>query len=92
MLKTYVIEREVPGIGASTPEALCAISRKSKDVLNAQGVGIQWVHSYVAGDRTYCVYRADNEQLIRDHAALSGFPANRIVEVRAVIDPTTAAA
>jgi hypothetical protein len=92
MLKSYIIEREVPGIGASTVEGFCAIAQKSKNVLDALGVGIQWVHSYVAGDKTYCVYRAASEDLIREHAERSGFPANRIVEIRSVIDPTMAPA
>ncbi len=90
MLKLFVVEREVPGIGAGTPAQLCAIARRSKEVLDAQGVGIQWIESYVAGDRTYCVYRAESEALIREHAARSGFPANRIVEIRRVLDPTMA--
>jgi hypothetical protein len=89
-MKTYLIERDVPGVGHSTPETFCAIAKKSKDVLDAQGVGIQWVESYVADDKTYCVYRARSEALIRDHAARSGFPANRIVEIRRVLDPTQA--
>lgn len=92
MLKQFVIERSTPGIGASTPAQMCAIARQSKDVLDAQGVGIQWVESYIADDKTYCVYRAENEALIREHAARSGFPADRIVEIRRVLDPTMAAA
>lgn len=92
MLKQFVIERSVPGIGASTPAQMCAIARQSKEVLDAQGVGIQWVESYIADDRTYCVYRAESEALIRDHAARSGFPADRIVEIRRVLDPTMATA
>ncbi len=89
-MKTYLIERDVPGIGHSTPETFCAIAKKSKDVLDTQGVGIQWVESYVGNDRRYCVYRADSEDLIRDHAARSGFPVDRIVEIRRVLDPTVA--
>jgi hypothetical protein len=92
MLKQFVIERDVPGIGASTPAQMCAIARQSKDVIDAQGIGIQWVESYIADDRTYCVYRAESEALIREHAARSGFPANRIVEIRRVLDPTMATA
>lgn len=91
MLKTYLIERDVPGIGGSTPDTFCAIAKKSKDVLDTQGVGIQWVESYISADRTYCVYRAASEDLIRSHAAQSGFPINRIVEIRRVLDPTMAA-
>ena len=92
MLKQFIIEREVPGIGASTPAQMCTIASQSKEVLDVQGVGIQWVESYITDDKTYCVYRAESEALIRDHAARSGFPANRIVEIRRVLDPTMAAA
>ena len=90
MLKQFIIEREVPGIGASTPAQMCTIASQSKEVLDAQGVGIQWIESYITDDETYCVYRAESEALIRDHAARSGFPANRIVEIRRVLDPTMA--
>jgi hypothetical protein len=86
----YVIEREVPGAGRMSPEELMALSQKSCDVLNRLGTGIQWVQSYVTGDRLYCVYIAPSEELIREHARQGGFPADRISEVRAVIDPTTA--
>lgn len=88
MLKQFIIERDVPGIGRSSPAQFCAIAQQSKAVLDAQGVGIQWVESYVADHKTYCVYRAESEALIREHAARSGFPANSIVEVRRVLDPT----
>lgn len=91
-MKTYVIEREVPGIGSHAPTDYCAIARTSNDALAALGVGIQWVESYVAADRTFCIYRADSESLIREHAARSGFPANRIVEIRSKLDPTMSAA
>jgi hypothetical protein len=92
MLRKYVIEREVPGIGGSSPEDFCAIAQKSKNVLDGLGSGIQWVESYVAGDKTYCVYLAADERIIKEHATRSGFPANRIMEVCAVIDPTFAPA
>lgn len=92
MLKTYIVEREVPGIGANEVEGFCAIAQKSKSVLDALGAGIQWVESYVAGDRICRVYRATSEDLIREHAKRSGFPANRIAEIRNVIDPTMAPA
>jgi hypothetical protein len=92
MLRKFVIEREVPGIGANTPEGFCAIAQASKNVLDRQGVAIQWIESYVTGDKTYCVYLARSEDLIREHARLSGFPADRIAEVRAVIDPSLAPA
>ena len=86
----YVIEREIPGIGRFTPEQLQAASQTSCNVLRRLGPEIQWVHSYVTGDKLYCVYISPNEELIRTHAAEGGFPANRISEVKEVIDPTTA--
>ncbi len=85
----YIIEREVPGAGRLSPEELTAISQKSCNVLRRLGPEIQWVESYVTGDKLYCVYIAPNEELIRRHAQEGGFPANRISEVRARIDPTT---
>ena len=86
----YVIEREIPGAGKLTPEQLKAISQTSCGVLNKLGPQIQWVHSYVAGDKIYCVYNAPSEELIREHAEKSGFPANKITPITAVIDPSTA--
>ncbi len=86
----YVIEREIPGAGKLSGEELQAISQKSCGVLNNLGPQIQWVESYVMDDRVYCVYIAANEELIREHAQQGGFPANRISEVRTIIDPTTA--
>lgn len=86
----YVIEREIPGVGASTADALTAVSQTSCNVLNQLGPTIQWVHSYVTGDKIYCVYIAPNEDLIREHAERGGFPANSIAEVKTMIDPTTA--
>ncbi|HEU4648719.1 MAG TPA: DUF4242 domain-containing protein [Gemmatimonadales bacterium] len=86
----YVIERELPGAGKLSPEELKAISQKSCAVLNNLGPQIQWVHSYVTGDKIYCIYRAPNEALVREHASQGGFPANRISQVVSVIDPTTA--
>jgi Nickel responsive protein SCO4226-like len=88
----YVIEREIPGAGKLTAEQLQAISQKSCGVLRELGTQIQWVHSYVTGDKIYCVYIAPDEQTIREHANRGGFPANRISEVVNVIDPTTAEA
>jgi hypothetical protein len=85
----YVIERHIPGAGALAPEQLQAISQKSCDILRGLGPGIQWVQSYVTADTIYCIYIAPDEQLIREHAARGGFPANRISEVKTVIDPTT---
>ena len=88
----YVIERDVPGAGKLTPADLVAISQKSCGVLNELGPRIQWVQSYVVDDRIYCVYIAPDEATVRRHAQLGGFPANRVSEVRAIIDPTTAEA
>jgi len=89
-MRTFVIEREIPGAGRFSGADLQGISHKSCCVLERLGTGIQWVHSYVTDDKIYCVYRADSADLIRQHASEGGFPANSIVEVRAVIDPTTA--
>ncbi len=86
----FVIEREIPGAGKLTPADLVAISQKSCGVLNEMGPRIQWVQSYVVDDKIYCVYLAPDEATVRQHAAKGGFPANRVSEVRAVIDPTTA--
>ncbi len=86
----YVIEREIPGAGSLTPQELQAVSQKSCSVLNSLGPRIQWLQSFVTGDKIYCVYIAPDEQTIRDHAELGGFPANRISEVKTIIDPTTA--
>lgn len=86
----FVIEREIPGAGHMSPEELRAVAVRSNDVLHELGPGIEWDRSYVAGDRIYCVYDATSEALIRAHARLSGFPADRITSVAAVIDPTTA--
>jgi hypothetical protein len=88
----YVIEREVPGAGAMSPEQLQAISQTSCGVLRKLGPEIQWVHSYVTGDKIYCIYNAPNEEMVREHAKQGGFPANRVSEVRMMIDPTSAEA
>lgn len=86
----YVIEREIPGAGDLSVDELQAISQKSCGVLSNMGPQIQWVQSYVTDDKIYCVYIAPNEAMVREHAAQGGFPANRVSEVRSVIDPTTA--
>ena len=86
----YVIEREIPGAGKLTSDELKAISQKSCAVLRKLGPEIQWVESYVTGDKVYCVYLAPDTGLIRQHAEQGGFPANRISEVTRMIDPTTA--
>jgi hypothetical protein len=88
----YVIEREVPGAGKLSPEELKAISNTSCGVLRKLGSEIQWIHSYVTGDKIYCIYIAANEALVREHAKQGGFPANSVAEVKAIIDPTTAEA
>lgn len=86
----YVIEREIPGAGKLSADELQAISQKSCAVLGAMGPQIQWLHSYVTDDKVYCLYLADSEQLVREHAEQGGFPANRVSEVRGMIDPATA--
>lgn len=86
----YVIERDMPGVGSLGHDDLKGASQTSCSVLRNLGPDIQWVHSYVTDDKIYCVYRAPNEQMIRDHAQQGGFPANRISQVRNVISPTTA--
>lgn len=88
----YVIEREIPGAGDLTAEQLQGVSQTSCNVLRNLGPDIQWVQSYVTGDKIYCVYIAPSEDLIREHAAQGGFPANRISEVKTIIDPTTSEA
>ena len=85
----YVIEREIPGAGKLTPADLQAISQKSCSVLDALGPKIQWLESYVTDDKVYCVYIAPNEALVREHAQKGGFPANKISQVKSIIDPTT---
>jgi len=85
-----VIEREIPGAGKLSAQELQAISHKSCGVLQKLGPQIQWLQSYVTDDKVYCIYIAPNEQMVREHARQGGFPANRVSEVREVIDPTTA--
>ncbi|MBG7606072.1 MAG: DUF4242 domain-containing protein [Actinobacteria bacterium] len=92
-MKRYVIERAIPDIGSAEREELRGAAAQSNGVLSAmqsEGKGIQWEHSYVASDKTVCVYVADNEDLIAEHAERSGFPATTVTEVGKVIDPTTA--
>jgi len=86
----YLIERDIPGAGKLTPQELQGVAQKSCGVLQRLGPQIQWVHSYVTGDKVYCVYVAPNEEMVRKHAAEGGFPANRISEIMGTIDPTTA--
>ena len=86
----FIIERDIPGAGKLSAENLRAISQKSKEVLCILGSEIQWIHSYVAGDKIYCIYLAKNEELIREHAKQGGFPANSITEISNIIDLSTA--
>jgi hypothetical protein len=88
----FVIERTIPGLGALKPAELQSISQKSCGVLQELGPDVQWVQSYVTGGKMYCIYRAANEELVREHARRGGFPANSIAQVTTVIDPTTAEA
>lgn len=89
-LKTYVIEREIPGAGNFSPEQLKAISQTSCGVLKEMGSQIQWLHSYVTGNKIYCIYKAASEELVREHARKGGFPANSVSEVSSIINPATA--
>ena len=86
----FVIEREIPGAGKLTPAELKMISQKSCGVLSSLGPSVQWVQSYVTSDKIYCIYQATDESLVRRHAELGGFPANKISRVSTVIDPATA--
>jgi hypothetical protein len=86
----FIIEREIPGAGNLSAQELQAVSQKSCGVLQNMGPQIQWVQSFVTGDKVYCVYIAPNEEMVREHAQQGGFPANSISEVKSVIDPTTA--
>ena len=85
----YLIEREIPGAGSLTKEQLHDVAQTSCNVLREMGPQIQWVESYVTGDKVYCVYISPNEEMIREHAEKGGFPANRISEIKTAIDPTT---
>ena len=86
----FVIEREIPGAGNLSDAQLREISQKSVEVLKAMGPEIQWLHSYVTGDKVYCVYLAPDEKMIREHGRRGGFPVNRVSAVRRLIDPATA--
>lgn len=89
-MRKFLIEREIPAIGSADREALRAAAQKSNAVLNELAPDIQWIESYVAADKTFCVYLATDEETIREHAKRSGFPATKITEIRKMIDPTTA--
>lgn len=85
----FLIEREIPGAGVMSPQQLQGVAAKSCSVLRNLGPQIQWVHSYVTDNKIYCVYIAPNEEMVREHASRGGFPANRVAEIRTIIDPTT---
>lgn len=91
VLKTYLIERDIPGAGNLTAADLKGISQKSCSVLKEMGNGIQWVQSYVTGNKVYCVYKAENESLLKEHASKGGFPITSIMEIGSTISPATAA-
>lgn len=91
-MKKYVIERDLSGVGAMNEGELRGAAKTSNSALSEMGPQIQWQHSYVAGDKTFCVYLAENEEAIREHAEKSGFPATKITEIGRMIDPTTASA
>jgi hypothetical protein len=89
-LKRYLIERDIPGIGGMSIVELCGAARASNQAIEKIGKRVQWQHSYVADDKTFCIYLADSEDTIRRHAELGGFPANKITEIPQIIDPLTA--
>ena len=88
-MRKYVIERDIPAVGTLEREQLAAAAATSNEALKQLGPDIQWVNSYVAGDKTFCIYLAKDEDIINKHAEISGFPATKITEVRKIIDPTT---
>ena len=93
MMPKYIIQRDIPGIGSASNEELREAATTSNSVLaqmQAEDKNIQWVHSYVTGDKTFCIYISENEDLIYEHSERSGFPANVVTKVNTVIDPTTA--
>ena len=89
-MRRFVIEREMPEIGSAEREAFREAAQKSNEVLTELGTGIQWDHSYVTGDKIFCIYLSESEDLIYKHAEKSGFPADKVTEVKRIIDPTTA--
>ena len=90
VMKTFLIEREIPKAGQFTAAELKGISQKSCSVLKEMGPGIEWIQSYVTGNKIFCIYKAENEEMIREHAKKGGFPANTITEISTVISPATA--
>jgi hypothetical protein len=89
MLRRYIIERDIPSVGSLERDQLRGAAAKSNEVLNKLSPDIQWIESFVAADKTFCVYLAKDESIIQKHAEMSGFPASKITEVRKMIDPTT---
>ena len=89
-LKRYIIERDIPGVGSMSLIELCGAARSSNQAINKVGTKIQWVHSYVANDKTFCVYLAESEAVIAEHGKLSGISVNKITEISSIIDPLTA--
>ncbi|MGH9756288.1 MAG: DUF4242 domain-containing protein [Candidatus Acidiferrales bacterium] len=85
----FVIEREIPGAGSMSPQQLQGVAEKSCSVLRNLGPQIQWVHSYVTDNKIYCIYIAPNEEMVREHARQGGFPANKVSQIRSIIDPAT---
>jgi hypothetical protein len=88
-MKRFLIERDIPQVGTLDREQLRAAAKQSNGALKQLGTDIQWVESFVAGDKTFCIYLAKDEDIIRKHAEISGFPATKITEIRKMIDPTT---
>lgn len=89
-LKRYIIERDIPGVGVMNEEELSGASKTSNEALSQLAPRVQWDHSYLAGDKTFCVYLAADEDAIQRHAEISGFPASKVTEIQGIIDPTTA--
>jgi hypothetical protein len=89
-MRKFIIERNIPGVGAMSPDQICGAAAKSNEVLAGLAPRVQWVQSYVAADRLYCIYLAEDEKDVQRHAEISGFPAHAVMEVRRVIDPITA--
>jgi hypothetical protein len=89
VMKRYVIEREIQGVGSLTDQQRQGVASKSNEALAKLGGKAQWIHSYVADNKTFCIYLAEDEAAVREHARISGFPANKVTEIAGVIDPTT---
>ena len=90
IMKRFIIERDIPGIGGFSPTEMCGAARASNEALETLGSDIQWQHSYVAGDKTFCIYLAKDEKAIKEHSDLSGIPFSRVTEATQIIDPTSA--